>query len=192
MDFLNKIYNDKFENILPNIKFDAIITDPPYPDYLADEYGYYDGIIDWCKNYDCKQLIFWSAKVEFPLDYTARHVWDKKCGVGSMYEFIFERNGGKAFRVYNHYLINSTVAASYAKDTFYNHPSQKPLLLMRKLIVENTKEGDTLFDPFMGSGTTAIAALKEKRNFVGCEMNKEYFELATKRIETELLQPKLF
>ena len=151
-----KIYNDKFENILPNIKFDAIITDPPYPDYLADEYGYYDGIIDWCKDFDCKQLIFWSAKVDFPLDYTARHVWDKKCGVGSMYEFIFERNGGKAFKVYNHYLINSTVAASYAKDTFYNHPSQKPLLLMRKLIVENTKEGDTIFDPFIPYGGSTM------------------------------------
>jgi DNA modification methylase len=59
---LIQLFNDKFENVLPKIKFDVIITDPPYPDYLADEYGYYDGIIDWCKNFDCRQLIFWSAK----------------------------------------------------------------------------------------------------------------------------------
>ena len=190
--FLIQLHNDRFENILPKIKFDAIITDPPYPDYLADEYGYYNGIIDWCKNFDCRQLIFWSAKVDFPLDFTAKHIWDKKCGVGSMYEVIYERNGGKAYKVYNHYLINSTVAASYAKDTFYNHPSQKPLQLMRKLILENTKEGDIIFDPFMGSGTTAEACAKEKRGFIGCEMNKQYFEIASKRIKLYQSAPSLF
>jgi hypothetical protein len=113
-----ELHNCDFKSVLPNIKFDAIITDPPYPDYMADEYLYKDGLLDWCKDYQCRQLIFWTAKDVFPLDYTARHVWDKKCGVGSMYEFIFERNGGKAFKVYNYYLINSTVAASYTKDTF--------------------------------------------------------------------------
>ncbi len=178
-----KIFNDKFENVLPNIKFDAIITDPPYPDYMPEEYHYHDGLLDWVKDYDCRQIIFWSSKVDFPLDYTARHVWDKKCGVGSMYEFIFERNGQKAFKVYNHYLINSTVAASYSRDTFYNHPSQKPLLLMRKLILENTKEGDIIFDPFMGSGSTAVAALKEGRNFIGCEMKGKYFKIVEQRIK---------
>lgn len=49
-----------------------------------------------------------------------------------------------------------------------------------------------MFDGYMGSGTTAMACIAEKRNFIGSELNKEYFELATKRIETELLQPKLF
>ena len=50
--FLVQLFNDKFENVLPKIKFDAIITDPPYPDYMAEEYGYYEGIIEWCKNFD--------------------------------------------------------------------------------------------------------------------------------------------
>lgn len=187
-----QMFNDKFENVLPNIKFDAIITDPPYPDYMADEYLYYDGLLDWVKSYNCKQIIFWSAKVDFPLDYSAKHIWDKKCGVGSMYEVIYERNGGKAYKVYNYYLINSTVAASYARDTFYNHPSQKPLALMRKLIIENTKKGETIFDPFMGSGTTAIAAMMEGRNFIGCEINNEYFKICTKRAGLLQNAPTLF
>ena len=72
------------------------------------------------------------------------------------------------------------------------HPTQKPVDLMRYLINTYTNKSDTVFDGFMGSGTTAIACIIEKRNFVGSELNKEYFELATKRIETELLQPKLF
>ncbi len=187
-----QLFNKRFEDVLPNIKFDAIITDPPYPDYMAEEYHYYDGLLDWVKNYNCRQIIFWSAKVDFPLDYTAKHIWDKKCGVGSMYEIILERNGGKAYKVYNYYLINSTVAASFAKDTFYDHPSQKPLALMRKLVLENTKEGDTIFDPFMGSGSTAIAAIMEGRNFIGCELNEKYFKIVEQRVSQHKNAPTLF
>ena len=72
------------------------------------------------------------------------------------------------------------------------HNTQKPIDLFRYLILTYTNEGETVFDGYMGSGTTAMACISEKRNFVGSELNKEYFELATKRIETELLQLKLF
>jgi DNA modification methylase len=187
-----QLFNKRFEDVLPTIKFDAIITDPPYPDYMAEEYHYYDGLLDWVKNYNCPQIIFWSAKVDFPLDYTAKHIWDKKCGVGSMYEIILERNGGKAYKVYNHYFINSTVAASFAKDEYYDHPSQKPLALMRKLVLENTKEGDTIFDPFMGSGSTALAAIMEGRNFIGCELNEKYFKMVEGRLSRFKNAPTLF
>jgi hypothetical protein len=173
-------------------KIDLILTDPPYPDYLTEEYNYFDGCIDFLNSFDCKQLIFWSAKAEFPLNYTAIHIWDKKCGVGSMYERLFERHGGKAYKVYNYYLINSTVAANYAQDTFEGHPSQKPINLIRELIQEYTSPGDTVFDPFSGSGTTAIACIKEKRNFIGCEINKEHYDNSIKRIKNLLAQPTLF
>jgi len=187
-----EIINNKFENVLNKIKFDAVITDPPYPDYMPDEYFYYDGLLDWLKDYECKQIIFWSAKVDFPLDYSSIHIWDKKCGVGSMYERIFERNGGAGYKVYNNYLINSTVAAKYAKDIFYDHPSQKPIMLMRKLIIENTNEGDTIFDPFTGSGTTALACYLEGRSFIGTELNKKYFDMAQERLRIAQSQTKLF
>jgi hypothetical protein len=72
-----QLFNKRFEDVLPTIKFDAIITDPPYPDYMAEEYHYYDGLLDWVKDYNCPQIIFWSAKVDFPLDYTAKHIWIK-------------------------------------------------------------------------------------------------------------------
>ena len=188
-----ELYN---ENCLDTIKrlgkVDLILTDPPYPDYLADEYKYFEGIIDFMKDIDCKQLIFWSAKVDFPLNYTSIHIWDKKCGVGSMYERIFERNGGNAYKCYNYYLINSTVAASFAKDTFEGHSSQKPINLIRKLILEYTKEGDTIFDPFSGSGTTAVACAKENRNFIGSELNKTYYDKAISRINNQISKPSLF
>lgn len=72
------------------------------------------------------------------------------------------------------------------------HPTQKPIDLFRYLVRTYTNEGEIVFDGYMGGGTTAIACIIEKRNFIGSELNKEYYELATNRIETELSQPKLF
>ena len=72
------------------------------------------------------------------------------------------------------------------------HPTQKPLLLIEELVKTFTNEGDTILDNCMGSGTTAIACIKEKRNFIGFELNKEYYDKACKRIKMELAQPTLF
>ena len=72
------------------------------------------------------------------------------------------------------------------------HPTQKPIALMSYIVKASTKEGDTVLDPFMGSGTTAIACIREKRNFIGFELNKEYYDKACKRIQLEMAQPSLF
>ena len=72
------------------------------------------------------------------------------------------------------------------------HDSQKPIGLFRTLIMQSTNEGDLVLDPFIGSGTTAIAAIKEKRHFIGMELNKEYFDIAEDRIKKELSNPSLF
>jgi site-specific DNA-methyltransferase (adenine-specific) len=65
------------------------------------------------------------------------------------------------------------------------HPAPFPEELPRRLIKLYSFTNDIILDPFMGSGTTAIAAIKEKRNFVGYEINEEYINLANKRIEAE-------
>ena len=171
---------------------DCVVTDPPYPDYYTDEYQYFDGILEPLKNMKCKQFVFWTAKEDFPLDYSAIHIWDKKTGVGSMYERIFERNGGANYRVFRHYLINSTVAASFTGDEFTGHKSQKPIKLIQELIEKYTNEGDTIFDPFMGSGTTGVACMQLGRKFIGCEINEQYFAIARKRIEAAAMQEPLF
>lgn len=62
------------------------------------------------------------------------------------------------------------------------HPTQKPLRLVRRALLATTKEGDLVFDPFSGSGTTAVAARELGRSFVGAEMEREYAELAGRRI----------
>lgn len=82
----------------------------------------------------------------------------------------------------------------FCKEHDYNqfHPTQKPVDLIRYLIRTYSNEGDTILDNCMGSGTTAIAAIKEKRHFIGFELNKEYYDKACKRIEQESQQLTLF
>lgn len=73
-----------------------------------------------------------------------------------------------------------------------SHPTQKPVELMRYLIRTYTNPGDVILDNTMGSGTTCVAAIKEGRKYIGIEKDNNYFEIAKKRIETELIQPELF
>ena len=62
------------------------------------------------------------------------------------------------------------------------HPTQKPLRLVRRALVACTREGDLVFDPFSGSGTTAVAAKELNRSFVGAELAREFCELAARRV----------
>ena len=66
------------------------------------------------------------------------------------------------------------------------HPTQKPLELLERLVLACSKEGDLVLDPFCGSGTTGVASVKHKRNFVGIEMDSGYCKLANKRIKGQL------
>ena len=63
------------------------------------------------------------------------------------------------------------------------HPTQKPLELLERIIKANTNEGDTVLDLFSGSGSTAVATTNTRRKFMGCELDKEYYEKSLKRID---------
>ena len=84
-----------------------------------------------------------------------------------------------------------TIPKEHKNGQFF-HPTQKPVELIRYLIRTYTNEGDLILDNCIGSGTTAIAAIKEKRHFIGMELNKEYFDIAEDRIKKELSNPSLF
>jgi len=68
----------------------------------------------------------------------------------------------------------------------YNHPTIKPIEIIDRLIRNSSKEGDLIFDPFMGSGTTGVSALKHNRRFIGCEIDKDYFNGSLQRIRNTL------
>ena len=67
----------------------------------------------------------------------------------------------------------------------YEHPTQKPVKLMRRLIEKFTKKGDLIIDPYCGSGSTLVACIKIERDFVGCDINEEYCKIAEERIKKE-------
>lgn len=71
------------------------------------------------------------------------------------------------------------------------HPTQKPVAVMR-FSLEQVDAGERVFDPYLGSGTTAIACIRTGRRFIGCEIDEGYFNLSVKRIKAELSQPRLF
>lgn len=65
------------------------------------------------------------------------------------------------------------------------HPTQKPVALLEYLIKTYTNEGETVLDNCMGSGSTGVASIHTNRNFIGIELDKDYFDIAKKRIDTE-------
>lgn len=73
----------------------------------------------------------------------------------------------------------------------YGHPTPKPLKLIKKLILDFSEEGDLVLDPFLGSGTTAVACQALGRDCIGIEINEEYVKIAERRLEIEKSQLKL-
>ena len=66
---------------------------------------------------------------------------------------------------------------------FGKHPTQKPENLMQHFVELLSNPGEWVLDPFMGSGTTGVVSKRSDRNFIGVELDKEYFDIASKRIQ---------
>jgi site-specific DNA-methyltransferase (adenine-specific) len=88
---------------------------------------------------------------------------------------------GKMARSYDWWNINQVKNVSKKNNP---HPCPVPETLVERIILSTTEKGDTVFDPFMGSGTTGVVCKKHGRNFIGCEVDREYFELAEQRLQT--------
>ena len=80
----------------------------------------------------------------------------------------------------------------FKRDSGKVHPTQKPVDLIAYLIRTYSNPGDTILDNTIGSGTTAVAALREKRHFIGFELNRDYYDIALRRIKLEQQQQTLF
>lgn len=80
------------------------------------------------------------------------------------------------------------LVGNHGTDAYYKHPAKFPLQLAKDHILSWSNEGDTVLDPFLGSGTTGVAAVEIGRKFVGIEIAPEYFEMAKQRIENTKTQ----
>lgn len=85
--------------------------------------------------------------------------------------------------IFNSSYDNGIYSMPICHDKGRFHPTQKPLSLMEQLIIKHSNEGAMVLDCFAGSCTTGIAALKLKRNFIGCELDENYFTQANERVK---------
>lgn len=183
------LYLGDCREILPTLQpVDVVVTDPPYPDI---DKGFAITPIDDLAAIPARQYVFWSAVCDFPLPWTAIHIWHKPNGQSSQhYERIFERNGQKTCRVYRNAAIlpNYTQYAAECVD----HPTQKPLSLMTELIENISGKPKLILDPFMGSGSTGVAAIMLGRQFIGIEQEPKFYDIARTRMSDALKQADLF
>ena len=104
------------------------------------------------------------------------------------YQNLKELNDGKQMRSDWYIPICSGKERLREKNNQRSHPTQKPESLLYRIVLSSTNKGDTILDPFLGSGTTAVVAKKLQRNFIGIEQEKKYFMLSKKRLkETKVL-----
>ena len=204
------LYQGDCLEILPTLEgVDAVIADPPYginwnPDpsqFRGGEGRHFDigwkPIIGDDQPFDPSpwlgfpKVVLWGGNY-YPLPVGTTLVWIKR----------HDDNFGK-------FLGDAEVAWMKGGETVYCkrdvsmngkganfpnlHPTQKPVGIMAWCMDKaKVAEGETVIDPYMGSGTTGIACIRTGRNFIGIEKDPEHFETARKRIEDELAQGDLF
>jgi len=196
-------------DILPTLpKVDAVITDPPYGinenskkvasrGKLAAPKDY--GDFDWDKAPPSNELIdlirtkgqhqaFFGGNY-FTLPPTSCWlVWDKLNGDNDFADCeLAWTNWDKAVRRLQ-WRWNGMIRQG--NEERY-HPTQKPLEVM-KWVITLCPKSETILDPFMGSGTTGVAAIQMGRKFIGIEREPKYFDIACQRIEQAVAQPRLF
>jgi DNA modification methylase len=205
------LYLGDCRDILPTLgKVDAVVTDPPYGigearsgnasrSKLARSRDYGDAA--WDDAPPSPELIDavvgagkWS--ILFGGNYFALPptkcwlIWDKENGANDFADAeIAWTNLPKAIRLIR-YMWHGMLRANGEQRG--DHPTQKPIGVMKWAISHLPESCATILDPFMGSGTTGVAAVQMQRDFVGIEREPKYFEIACKRIEDAQRQGNLF
>jgi len=191
---------------MPDKSVDAVITDPPYGNNL--KYASYEdsresleklvpAFMDECLRIAQRVVVTPGvANIYLYPKYTWILSWVNMAGVGS---------SSWGFSCWQPILV-------YGKDPFLqnrkgrrpdtyqqkgnevakvNHPCPKPTNVMRWIVERTTMVNETILDPFMGSGTTGVACVQTGRNFIGIEIDPEYFAIAERRIKEAEAQPRL-
>lgn len=201
----------EFMRGLPDGSVDAVVTDPPYNVGLK----YSDGdnrsdYPEWCLAWfsECvrvSRFIMLTPGIKNLWVYPPAEwvlCWNKmfsgtrggKVAVVNRWEPVLvygspdKKLGGDVFDAMSDCYLSSHKGPLY--DTG-NHPCPKPLDLLSQLIDKACVASATIFDPFMGSGTTGVACVQTGRNFIGCEIDPNYYAIAQRRIEQAQQQLRL-
>lgn len=200
---------------------DAVITDPPYGIDIAKTaniggskpFGNSNGKVIEAKNYKIsdwdsiipdkriftqidrignKQAIFGANHIGFMKPSSCWLVWDK-CNTGNFAdcELVYTNLNKSVKRL--KFRWNGMLQENMKDKEIREHPTQKPVKVMEWVIDQCDLKSDSLIvDPFMGSGTTGVAAWNLGHRFIGVEKDPEYFDIACRRIETAQKQLRLF
>lgn len=142
----------------------------PYYCLWAEEHGYMFSILVWEKPLSIINKNRFSQNVEY---------------VVRIYDYGTALNRVDINHLYNRVDHSDPV-------THKEHPTQKPLSLIEKFVLLSSKEGDTILDPFMGSGTTGVVTERNNRNFIGFEIEQKFYEIAKKRLDENTRQLTLW
>ena len=121
------------------------------------------------KHFQIKNLIIW--------DKLFMGMGDLKGNYSSSYEMIVFTGGNREFLT----RPKNIIQCRFSDERFHN--TQKPVELIKQLIENSTNVNETIFDPFLGSGSTVVAAKEMKRNFIGCEIDEQNYKITLKRLE---------
>ena len=180
------------------VKVDAIITDPPYGisrknnfhtmgNRQGVDFGEWDKDFNptsWLKpaydllNENGSMIIFCGFRqlstITDALEELGCEVKDQCVWIKS--KWVFNKSADKP---YERSVYESPVLAGAERTA---HPTQKPLSIMKRIIETHTNKGDVVLDPFMGSGSTGVAANELGRAFIGIELEDEWYNVATSRL----------
>lgn len=218
---INKVYNDDCFNIIaqmPNEYLDLVIVDPPYGDGIGygrnskeilnneDEsinYRFLGAILPKMKQ-DTSLYLFSNHKFCYQIkEYAVQNGYNycmlcvlvkNNIGMGygfrNQYEVCLVLEKGKA--KYNLNDVSNVWKMKHIAHDDNSHPHQKDYDIIRKIILHSSNAGDLIFDGFMGSFSTAIACHKEKRNFIGTELDPKWFAMGQTKLENLQAQITLF
>lgn len=206
------LYHDDCFNLLSKIKGDIVFTSPPYNRKRNDKYKNYDDTIDdyfaflvnFIDNVQYNKYLFLNVQTNF---YNKQDIYKL---IGKYYNkiqqiFVWEKSnpmpaqGFNITNAYEYFLVFGDKALksnyTYTKNILTTSVNSATTTKIHRAVMKQevadwfiynfTVDGDIIFDPFMGLGTTGISCKKYNRDFIGIEKNKQYYDIAMERINNE-------
>ena len=205
MELMNNIPNESVDLVLTDIPYNEVNRkdnglrklDKENADILTfDLINFLEQLYDKTKS----TIIIFCGKEQVSIIHSFFNNKQKK-GKGTVRQLIWEKSNPSPMNGQHIYLSGVENAIwfkkrggtfnAHCKNTVFKypigrsklHPTEKNHLLLQELILDNSNENDLILDPCMGSGSTGVVALQNNRNFLGIELNQNYFEIAKNRLE---------